>query len=226
MCVVSNNYPGHSDGTIRRRGKDQSGQFQLIDLPLPSSIKAYNKFMGGVDKSDQLISYHRVLRQTKKYWRTIFYHLLEICATNAAVLKKWRHMEEGSKAPTMSSFRDALVLDIIEQYGVHPVQRRLGEDYTIRHGSTPFDGNRRKCVVCHEKCSRWCTDCPFSPALCQSSKKKCHEHWHSTLFTIPRSYWFARKRRRLSTYCKRTGLPKKRAGRHKGSKDKKKRVVN
>ena len=28
--------------------------------------------MGGVGKSNELISYHSILRQTKKYWKTIF----------------------------------------------------------------------------------------------------------------------------------------------------------
>ena len=43
--------------------------------------------MGGVDKSDQLIGYHRVIHQTKKYRKTLFYHLLEISLTNAFVLQ-------------------------------------------------------------------------------------------------------------------------------------------
>jgi len=41
--------------------------------------------MGGVDKSDQFMSYHCVLRQTIYYWKTLFYHLIEIMATNAFI---------------------------------------------------------------------------------------------------------------------------------------------
>ena len=89
VTVLSNAYPGHSDGTARRASKDTSGSHSVLEVPLPSTIKYYNKFMGGVDKSDQYISYHRILRQTKRYWNTIFYHLLEICTTNSYILYKW-----------------------------------------------------------------------------------------------------------------------------------------
>lgn len=73
VTVLSNAYPGHSDGTARRASKDTSGSHSVLEVPLPSTIKYYNKFMGGVDKSDQYISYHRILRQTKRYWKTIFF---------------------------------------------------------------------------------------------------------------------------------------------------------
>ena len=76
----------------------------------PSPIEHYNRFMGGVDMSDQLISYHRILRQTKKYWKTLFYHLLEISVTNAAVLKKWLCMAGGKKAHGVSRFKDELAV--------------------------------------------------------------------------------------------------------------------
>ena len=85
----------------------------MADVPLPSVIKFYNKFMGGVDLSDQLIGYHRILRQTKKYWKTLFYHLLEISLTNAFILHKWLIMMKGGSAPTNRSFRDQVVLAII-----------------------------------------------------------------------------------------------------------------
>ena len=38
-----------------------------LRIPLPAVVKHYNMFMGGVDNSDQLISYHRVTQQTQKY---------------------------------------------------------------------------------------------------------------------------------------------------------------
>ena len=39
-----------------------------LDVPFTSVVKEYNTFMGGVDKSYQVISYHHMTRQTKKYW--------------------------------------------------------------------------------------------------------------------------------------------------------------
>ena len=227
VCVASNCYPGHSTETVRRRSKTPSGQFVMRDLPLPSAVSQYNKFMGGVDKSDQLIGYHRVVRQTKKYWKTIMYHLLEICITNAAIICKWRSMENGSKPHTMGHFRDAVIQGIIAQYPIMPGQNvSVRGDFIIRHGSTPFEGQRKRCALCGDRCSRQCPDCPFTPPLCQSLKKKCHEQWHSAQELHTRAHWFLRCYKKKMNTSKRTGLPKKRPGRPKSSKDKKKRTVN
>ena len=61
MTVLSNCYPGHVEGTVRRRSKDQSEQFVATDVPMPSAIRNYNRFMGGVDLSDHLIGYHCIV---------------------------------------------------------------------------------------------------------------------------------------------------------------------
>ena len=115
---MSNAYPGHQDGTVKRRGKDNAGTPVTLDVPLPAVVKSYNTFMGGVEKSDQLIRYHRVIRQTKRYWKTLFYHLIEIAVTNSFVLQKLLLMKRGEKTTTESHFRDQLIQQIIQKYGV------------------------------------------------------------------------------------------------------------
>lgn len=191
VTVLSTAYPGHADSTTKRRGKDQSGQFASIDVPLPSAIKQYNQFMGGVDLSDKLIGYHPVLRQTKRYWKTLMYHLVEIAAANAFVLYKWQCITENKKPPTESNFRDALVLDIIKRYGsdsAYPVSY-----FTPRHCSMAIrSSTMRRCAVCHNARSRrQCNDCPFSPALCQNAKKDCHTLWHTPQYAVQRHRYFS-----------------------------------
>lgn len=62
--------------------------------------------MGGVNISDQLIGYHHIVHQTKRYWKTLFYHLLEVSMTDASVLQKLILVVEGTKPHTESKFRD------------------------------------------------------------------------------------------------------------------------
>lgn len=54
-----------SRGTVCRKVKGTDGM-AMLDVKIPIMIKRYNEFMPGVDISDQLISYHRILRQTNK----------------------------------------------------------------------------------------------------------------------------------------------------------------
>ena len=167
--------------------------------------------------SDQLISYHRIIRQTRKYWKTLFYHLLEICATNAAIFQKWSCLENGKKPPTMSTFRDDIVLEIIQEFSGYSINTATS-DFTIRHGSVAIEGNRKRCAVCHSKCTRECKDCPFTPGLCQSSKKKCHDLWHQIENSVQRSTWFSSKKKLIQP----TSVSQRRSGRPTGSKQKKK----
>ena len=228
-CVIllSTAYPGHQDGTVKRKGKDSAGRHVSLDVALPTAVKYYNMFMGGVDKSDQLIGYYRITRQTQKYWKTIFLHLLEIAATNAFILYKLLRIE-SQRLPTERHFRDQLVIQIIKKYGlslptaVYPAISST--QYRIRHGSTALlNTHRRRCAICSLKTTRNCPDCPFSPALCQNIHKDCHGTWHSPAFDKQRRDWFIRKRARV-TEQETPNLPSKRpAGRPRGSTDKKKR---
>ena len=115
ITVMSTAHSGAADGTVKRRVKHARGVSTTVTVSQPSAIKQYNKFMGGVDKSDQYISYHRVLRQTKRYWKTLFYHLVEIAVTNAFLLHQWDRMAMRARRITESTFRDNLVMELVNQ---------------------------------------------------------------------------------------------------------------
>lgn len=77
---------GHSKSTVSRRVKDPVTQVTTSkDVPCPLMMEKYNKSMGGVDKSDQFISYHSVLTQTVNYWKTCFFHLLDVATVNCHI---------------------------------------------------------------------------------------------------------------------------------------------
>ena len=58
------------------------------DQGKPHSVIDYNTHMGGVDLNDQLCSYYRIGRASHKWWRYIFWFLLNISITNAWILYK------------------------------------------------------------------------------------------------------------------------------------------
>ena len=73
--------------------------------------------MGGVDKSDQYMAYHNVLRRTVRFWKTHFYHHIDIALVNAFILYNILHVKSDRKVISDNNFRDKLVLEIISKYG-------------------------------------------------------------------------------------------------------------
>ena len=48
----------------------------------PKMIDEYNKYMGGVDKSDQFLSYYGFNHRTVKWWKRAAFHLLDLAVVN------------------------------------------------------------------------------------------------------------------------------------------------
>ena len=47
--------------------------FQKLDVEQPKLVNDYNKYMAGVDRSDQIIGKYNTLRRTDTYWKTFFF---------------------------------------------------------------------------------------------------------------------------------------------------------
>ena len=58
VTVLSTAYLGHSENKVKRRVKTASGATEVQHIPIPLPIEKYNAYMGDVDTSNQLISYH------------------------------------------------------------------------------------------------------------------------------------------------------------------------
>ncbi|KAJ8338790.1 hypothetical protein SKAU_G00355760 [Synaphobranchus kaupii] len=57
----------------------------------PKVIRDYNKHMGGVDRSDQMIKMYEVLHKTQKWWKTLFFHFIDFAAVNSVLLfQQWQ----------------------------------------------------------------------------------------------------------------------------------------
>ena len=57
-----------------------------VSVPRPACIELYNKFMGGVDKADMLLSLYRTKHRSKKWYHRIAFHLISLAAVNAFVM--------------------------------------------------------------------------------------------------------------------------------------------
>lgn len=83
----------------------------------PSVVVDYNRHMGGIDKSDQCLSYYPVTRnQQRKYYKKIFRHLINQAVWNSFVIYK------KQKCPLKhADFRLRLIERLIEESGPNDV---------------------------------------------------------------------------------------------------------
>lgn len=85
VLLCSTIHPAFSGEVVQRKVK-KDGRWSVKDIPCPTPIIAYNKNMGGVDLSDQLIQYYSTHRRTARWYSTLLLHFLDIATKNAYVL--------------------------------------------------------------------------------------------------------------------------------------------
>lgn len=161
----------------------------------PQAVVDYNDTMGGVDRVDQhLAEYATPRKRGKKYYKKIFFHLLDLALWNSFVLYK---KSGGTKLHL--DFRLALVNEILKKYHNEVSSPRIGRPSTTpnplrlsgRHFPEylPPSGKKinhtRQCAVCSrvrdhmgKKIRResrfYCPDCDV--ALCVSP---CFRVYHT-----------------------------------------------
>ena len=64
---------------ISRRSRHARAS-RIEEIQKPSLIVKYNKYMGGVDQSDQMLSYCGLSHRLMKWWRRAFFHLFIVNA--------------------------------------------------------------------------------------------------------------------------------------------------
>ena len=94
---------------VQRRARDGS----LQPVTCPSIVSTYNKYMGGVDKNDQMKSYYQIPVSGKKWWTRLLFDLVARAIYNSLVL----HNESPNHAKqSPKNFRLELAKDLIVDF--------------------------------------------------------------------------------------------------------------
>ena len=147
---------------------------------------------------------YNVLQKTLHYWKTLFYHIVDIAVVNSFIIYDIVAYQNGLKAIIENDYRDPLVLQIISKYGHDKRgETKPGRPYRsncrVKHGSQVFDvGQKTRCQYCYLNgrtlwTQRKRLDCPFQPALCQTVNRDCHAKWQSPNFDTNRDLWIKQK---------------------------------
>ena len=76
----------HSDTPveIERRSRHAPGGCEVVQKP--EAVVEYNRFMGGVDREDQFLSYYGFPHHTVKWWRRPFFFLFDTAIVNSYII--------------------------------------------------------------------------------------------------------------------------------------------
>ncbi len=193
-------HTGNSSNTVKRRVKKDGGGCEEVLVPIPNSTYDYNRFMGGVDLSDQLLQYHQTRRQTHKYWKTLFYHCVDITVTNSYILHKLSLSGNDRSNYEQKSDHKNFVVDLINELAdagsvvptVSPGRGRQPRSVRAHHRLAYYATGRKYCVICKENkkytlADKYCVKC--NVALCFTRKRNCFAIWHSpTSYNIHKKY--------------------------------------
>lgn len=128
VAVLTSNCNPNEQTTVQRHTKEAP---HVKDVEIPAAIHQYNHSMGGVDLNDQYRSYYPSGRSGKKWWRFIFWFLVNVSICNPYVV-------EGLSAhmPSCRTRRTHL-LEVAKQLigGYSGRKRYAGK----KRKATPFD---------------------------------------------------------------------------------------
>ncbi len=116
VTVASNYHQAYSGFKASRRMRNDDGVVQRKDVPILDSVKDYNANMGGVDLSDALIGYYSVLHKTMKWYKKIFYHMVDIAVVNGFILHKQLTEARGETPMTQKKFREVLIREMTQSH--------------------------------------------------------------------------------------------------------------
>jgi len=65
------------------------------DITKPCAVIDYTAKMGGVDRADHYCASYHFARKSKKWWRKVFFWLLEIAVMNALIILNLGRSSQG-----------------------------------------------------------------------------------------------------------------------------------
>ena len=162
ICLLATNDAG-GDHVMQVRRKRQH-----VDLSVPTFVRSYNKLMGGVDHMDQLRAYYGVGRAGRRWWKYLFWGIINVGLVNAYVL--WtrcnRLLPSNKRVFSFKAFKLGLISDLTSDFVSDRVVRLppavevpeavqvISEDTVEGHPLVQFAGRKRACKYCAKQRKR------------------------------------------------------------------------
>ena len=143
----------------------------------PEAVHEYNRFMLGVDRLDQRMAYYQYTRKSVRWWRKVFFWMLEAVVVNSYILYV-QHTDAHRKLSHKEYRRELVLAPCQPLYETTTHHHPSSRDQTLerlRGQHFPDSGpTRRDCRVCSTRgpggnrhlTTTFCSSCSDHPHLC------------------------------------------------------------
>ena len=156
----------------------------------PSAVHVYNHNMNGVDKADQHAAYYAFERKTRKWWRKVFFWMMETAVVNSYIIYKEIVASPRSHLAYRRTVLEILATRCITNAPPRPRSGRPSKRPRLEESPVRLNqhlhvmGKReqlRDCIVCSlqivgARPGYYCQTCPDNPALHPDT---CFERYHT-----------------------------------------------
>lgn len=109
----------HSAETFRKIVKPKRHENHTMIVYIPWAMQSFSQHMGGTGRTDKQMSY-MVQHRCTKWWKRVFFYLLEVCFCNALVI--WK--AKSARRVNTAKFRLRIVHSLLEGYQSDVSHRR------------------------------------------------------------------------------------------------------
>lgn len=163
-----------------------------VDVKCPTVISEYNQQMSGVDLAEMFVSLYRTGSKSRKWYKRIYYHLVDICVNNSWLLYR-RHckMLNENKVLSLKDYKLRVSYTLIQKGKMvcrmatnsvkikQPIVPRPEKDIRtdgLHHIPTVVKKGRcRNCTTGQTVIS--CLKC--DTRLCLTEKRNCFREFHT-----------------------------------------------
>ncbi len=189
-----------NDRVVAKRRTKKRGVYQELQVDQPYAVHRYNQYMNGVDRSDQMLACHNVIRKCRRWWKVLFFHLIDIAVVNGFILFQRHRSSDPDNAAlqrlsnySIVDFREEIVRQLcgLAEYDRPPVNETVQAQvptgqFCAAHVPVLAEGSvKRQCVVCYaagrgpQQVRTYCKAPQCNKFMHVFGRYGCFEEWHS-----------------------------------------------
>ena len=144
----------------------------------PLCVEDYNKNMSGIDRSDQMIAYYSTPRKTVRWYRKIFFHLIDLSIWNGFYI----YQKVNGPNTRLLEFREKVIMSLIGEKTSRTESKSITlEIFHFLEPNPPTEKDKSamlRCRQCKKRKTRYfCSVCEIKPGLCVHP---CFKDYHTT----------------------------------------------